>query len=43
MFNRRPKNEKWETIQRRQRREDLIAVVVGTPLAYVWVVLMCAL
>ena len=43
MFNRKPKNEKWETIRRRELRNDIIGAVVLVPVMYVWVVLMCCL
>jgi hypothetical protein len=43
MFNRCPKNEKWETIHQRQRRKDIVAVVIGAPIMYIWAVLIFAL
>ena len=43
MFNRKSRNEKWETIRRRELRNDIIGAVVLVPVMYVWVVLMCCL
>ena len=41
VFNRKRKNEKWETIRRRERRNDIIFGIVTLPMMYVWIVLMC--
>ena len=38
-----PKNEKWETIQRRELRNDIIFTIVAIPVIYVFVVCMCVL
>jgi len=43
IFNRSLKNEKWETIRARERRNDAIFGVLCIPIMYVWVVLMCVL
>ena len=43
MFNRKPRNEKWETIRKRELRNDIIGVTILAPLMYIWTVLMCAL
>ena len=43
IFTGKPKNEKWETIQARQRRNDVIFGILSVPIMYVWVVLMCVL
>lgn len=43
MFNRNPRNEKWETIRKRELRNDIIGTIVLVPVMYVWVVLMCCL
>jgi hypothetical protein len=42
MFNRVPRNEKWETIQLREAIQDAVFVVLAAPVAYVLIVMaMC--
>lgn len=42
MFQRKPKNEKWETIQRREVIQDAVFVVLAAPIAHVLIVMaMC--
>jgi hypothetical protein len=43
MFKGQPRNERWETIQRRRTRNDIIAAIVGAPAMYLVIVLWCAL
>jgi hypothetical protein len=43
MFNRKPKNEKWETIRKRELRNDIIGVIILAPMMYILTVLMCFL
>jgi len=43
MFKRKRKNEKWETIRARERRNDIIFGILSVPIMYVWVVLVCVL
>jgi hypothetical protein len=42
IFRKVPRNEKWETIRRRELRNDIVLGVVTLPAFYVWVVFMCA-
>jgi len=43
MFNRVPRNEKWETIRRREMVKDTVFVILATPVAYVFVVMVMSL
>ncbi len=43
MFNRKPRNEKWETIRKREMRNDIIGAIVLVPMMYVFTVLRCCL
>ena len=43
MFNTSPRNEKWETIRKREMRNDIIGGIVLVPMMYVLTVLMCCL
>ncbi len=43
MFNRNPRNEKWETIRKREMRNDVIGAIFLVPMLYVFTVLMCCL
>lgn len=42
-FRKRPRNEKWEVIRRRELRSDIIFTVLAIPAIYVFVVCMCVL
>ena len=35
------KNEKWETIAKRQKRNDIIGLIICVPMVYVLVILVC--
>ena len=41
IFRKVPKNEKWETIRRRELRNDIVFGVITLPVLYVWVFCMC--
>jgi len=43
VFNRTPRNEKWETIRRREARNDVLATIFLLPLMYILLILGCAL
>jgi peptidoglycan biosynthesis protein MviN/MurJ (putative lipid II flippase) len=42
-LKRKSKNEKWETITKRQKRNDVIGLIVCIPMFYVLVILVCAI
>ena len=42
-FRKPPKNEKWETIEKRELRNDIIFTILAIPAIYVFVVFMCVL
>ena len=42
IFRKVPKNEKWETIRKREYRNDIVFGIITIPVMYVWVVCMCA-
>ncbi len=43
MFNRKPKNEKWETIRKREATQDIVGAIILVPMMYILTVLMCCL
>jgi hypothetical protein len=43
MFNRVPRNEKWETIRRREMVKDTVFVILAAPFAYAFVVMVMSL
>ena len=43
MFSRKPRNEKWETIRKRELRNDIVFTILAIPAIYVFVVCMCVL
>jgi len=43
IFRKTLKNEKWETIQKRELRSDIIFGIIAIPVMYVFVVCMCAM
>ena len=43
MFNRVPRNEKWETILRREMVKDTVFVILAMPVAYAFVVMALCL
>ncbi len=42
-FRKPPKNEKWETIRKRELRNDIVFTILAIPAIYVFVVCMCVL
>ena len=42
-FRKLPKNEKWETIRKRELRNDIVFTILAIPAIYVFVVCMCVL
>ena len=43
IFRKIPKNEKWETIRKRELRNDIIFGIISIPMMYVLIVCMCAM
>jgi hypothetical protein len=41
IFRKTLKNERWETIRKRELRNDVIFGIAAIPVAYVFVVCMC--
>lgn len=39
MFSRKPRNEKWETIRKRELRNDIIGTVILVPMFYILTVM----
>ena len=39
MFNRKPRNEKWETIRKRELRNDIVGTVILVPMFYILTVM----
>ena len=40
---RRRKNEKWETIRKREIRNDVLGAIILAPVLYIFLVIGCAL
>ncbi len=43
IFSSPPRNEKWETIQKREFRNDVIGVIILAPMMYILTVMMFCL